>query len=63
MELKHKIWRLEKDLEHYEHDIQELRVDVERQCDRYNKLWRAHGDLLMEVHILCSHVPIGSSSS
>jgi len=38
LELKRRIWKLEKDLEHREHDVQELRADVEHQCDRYNKL-------------------------
>jgi len=53
MELKHKLWRLEKDLKRHEHDIKKLRVDVKRQCDHYNELWRAHNDLLMEAHVIC----------
>ena len=60
MELKHKIQGLEKNLKHREIDIEELRADVARQCNRYNEFWKAHGDLLMEAHTLRSQVPIRS---
>ena len=63
MKLKHKIWRLKKDLEHHEHDVEELRADLEHQCDRYNELWKAHGDLLMEAQTLRSQVPIRKSGA
>ena len=39
-----------------------MRADVERQYDRYNELWKAHGDLLIEAQTLHSQVPIRSSS-
>jgi len=58
MELKHKIQRLEKNLNHREIDIEELRADVARQCNRYNEFWKAHGDLLMEAQTLHSLIPI-----
>ena len=38
LELKHKVRCLEKDMESCEGDIEELRADVEHQCDRYNEL-------------------------
>ena len=63
LELKHKIQRLEKDLEHRDSDVKELRADMERQYDHYNELWRACDDLLMEVQTLRSQVPIRISGS
>ena len=48
-------------MEHREHNIEELRADVERQCDCYNKLWRAHNDFLMEAQTLHSQVLIRNS--
>ena len=38
MKVKHKVRCMERDLERRERDVEELRVDVERQCDRYNEL-------------------------
>ena len=43
-------------MECHEHDIEELRADVESQCDRYNELWRAHNNLLVEAQTLRSQV-------
>ena len=61
LELKHRIRMLEKDLECREHDVQELRANIKRQCDRYNELWKTHSDLLMEGQLFRSQVPIRSS--
>ena len=63
LELRHKVWCLEKDLERHKGDVEELKADAERQCDRYNELWRAQGDLLIEAQALRSQVSILSSGS
>ena len=38
LDLKHKIRKLEKDLERREYAVEDLRADVEHQCDRFNEL-------------------------
>ena len=63
LELKHIVRKLEKDLKHREEDVLELKANVERQCHRYNELWRAHGHVLMKVQTVRSHVLIKSFGS
>ena len=36
LELRHQVWILGRDLEHWEANVKELRADSERQIDRYN---------------------------
>ena len=61
LDLMHKVRVLEKDLEHRECEIDELRTHKLRQSRRYDELWRSHDELLIEAQKLRSQVSVLNS--
>ena len=54
LDIRLQVRLLKSDLESQEADVKELRADSKCQIDRYNKLWMAYDNLLMETHALKS---------
>jgi len=61
LDLMHKVRVLEKDLEHRECEIDELRTHKLRQSRHYDELWRSHDELLVEAQKLRSQVSVLNS--
>jgi len=56
LSLKHEVHLLKTNLENWDKDVKELRVDDSRQSGSYDELWKAHEALLEETQKLCSRI-------